>query len=389
MKMKLNLTIVFVLLLFVGISSQSLAQGCVAIRNMSCSGAGLNLSTSNAGFLNPGEWQASLNYRYFRSFRHFRGTHEEANRVEEGTEVINIVNSFDLGLGYSVSNRLSLNVTLPVTTFDRSSLYEHYGNSAETNPDHKRFHTQANGIGDLRLSATYWMLDPAKHHKGNFALGIGIKAPTGNANVQDDFHKLDKEGNDYTIRKAVDQSIQLGDGGWGVSLEAQGYQVLFANTSLYFDGFYLSNPRNVNETLRSPTADPNEPDNYFSVADQYAARLGLSYMLGHATSLSLGGRIEGIPAFDVIGKEQGFRRPGYVISVEPGITQQVNRFVLNLNIPVALVRDRIRNTQDIASGKHGDAAFADYLINAGIAYRFGGKKESQPPLQNWNDLNNH
>ena len=45
--------------------------------------------------------------------------------------------------------------------------------------------------------------------------------------MQDNFHKLDKEGNDYTLTKAVDQSIQLGDGGWGMSLEVQGYQMLF------------------------------------------------------------------------------------------------------------------------------------------------------------------
>lgn len=384
MKSKLNLIIIAILLLMIGFRVQSAAQGCVAIRNMSCSGAGISLSTNNAGFLLPGEWQASLNYRHFKSFRHFRGKHEEANRVAEGTEVINYFNSFDLGLGYSLSNRLSFNAVLPITLNNRSSMYEHYGNSVETNPDRKRFETQSAGIGDLRFSATYWMLDPAKHHNGNFALGLGIKAPTGNANVMDEFHKLDEEGKDYVVQRAVDQSIQLGDGGWGFSLELQGYQILFTNTSLYFNGFYLANPRNINNTLRNLNLNTDDPYSYLSVADQYAARVGFNYMLGH-TTVSLGGRVEGIPAYDIVGKEEGFRRPGYIVSVEPGIIHQVNKLVFNLNVPIALVRDRIRNTQDIATGRHGDAAFADYLINAGVAYRFGGKKA--PDVKGWNELN--
>ena len=386
--MKLNLTITVALLLFTSLYELAFAQGCVAIRNMSCSGTGMNgnLGSSNStGFLLPGELQASLNYRHFRSFRHFRGKEEEANRVKEGTEVINLFNSFDLGLGYAASNRLSFNLVLPVTLNDRSSMYEHYGNAIETNPNRKRFDTQSAGIGDLRVSATYWILDPEKHHKGNFALGLGIKAPTGNANVQDNFHKLDKEGNDYTITKAVDQSIQLGDGGWGMSLELQGYQMLFVNASLYFNGFYLSNPRNVSNTLRNVNLDTDNPDNYYSVADQYAARLGINYSITENMAFSLGGRIEGIPAYDVIGEEQGFRRPGYIISIEPGISYQMHSLAFNLNVPFALVRDRIPNTQDIATGKHGDAAFADYLVNAGVSYRFGGKKE--PKVQGWNELN--
>ncbi len=384
--MKRNFIPIIICILFIGFTGTTFSQGCVAIRNMSCNGASINLSTGNSSFLLPGEWQASLNYRHFKSFRHFRGKHEEENRIAEGTEVINWFNSFDVGLGYSASNRLSFNIVMPITTNNRSSMYEHYGNSISANPNRNRFETQSAGIGDLRVSATYWILNPEKHHSGNFALGLGIKAPTGNANVQDDFHKLDQEGNDYTVRRAVDQSIQLGDGGWGVSLELQGYQMLFGNTSLYFNGFYLSNPKNINNTLRNINLNIEDPFSYLSVADQYAARLGFNQGVFGNIAFSLGGRIEGIPAYDIIGKEEGFRRPGYIVSIEPGVSYQTHSLTFNLNVPVALVRDRIRNTRDIATNSHGDAAFADYLINAGISYRFGDKK--QPKIKNWNELNN-
>lgn len=384
MKMKLNLTILVICLLSIGIYHQAFSQGCVAIRNMSCSGA--TMSGSNpSGLFDQGQWQVSLGYRHFKSFRHFRGKHEEANRVEEGTEVINLFHSADLGVTYGLSNRWTFSVTLPIVTNDRSSLYEHYGNSAEANPDRNRFHTYSAGIGDLRVAANYWLFDPTAHHTGNIAVGLGIKAPTGKADVEDDFHKLDENGSDYTIRQPVDQSIQLGDGGWGVNFEMQAFQALFHNTALYFNGFYMSNPRNVNNTLRRANLDPSDPFNYFSVADQYAARLGLNYFPTSNLSLSFGGRIEGIPAHDIIGKEEGFRRPGYVISIEPGISYIHNQFAFSLNVPVAVERDRIQNVQDIMTGRHGDAAFADYLINAGIAYRFSKKKEAA--FRSWEDLN--
>ncbi|TAK43584.1 MAG: hypothetical protein EPO28_05845 [Saprospiraceae bacterium] len=380
--MKSKFTIILILALITFFSIQTgFSQGCVAIRNMSCSGGAAMISGNTTGLLHKGEFQALMGYRHFKSFRHFRGKNEEANRVADGTEVINHFNSFDLGLSYSLSSRLSLTAILPVTINDRSSLYEHYGNSEVSNPEHKRFHTNSAGAGDIRLSATYWMLNPSKYSKGNFAIGLGIKAPTGNPGVEDDFHKLDSLGNDYTVRRPVDQSIQLGDGGWGINLEIQGYHLLFNNANVYFSGFYLSNPREVNDVLRSSTSNPGDPYSYFSVADQYAARLGFNYLPMPDFGVSVGGRVEGVPSEDLTGGSKGFRRPGYIISVEPGIAYSYRSATFNLNAPIAIFRNRVQSAQDkektAQTGVYtiGDAAFADYLINATLTYRFGGKSE--------------
>ncbi|MCA9753516.1 MAG: hypothetical protein KC591_15080, partial [Gemmatimonadetes bacterium] len=62
--------------------SQAHAQGCVAVRPMSCA-TSEHVSGSSSS-LPKGHWQASSSYQHFRSFRHFRGDHEEANRVEDG-----------------------------------------------------------------------------------------------------------------------------------------------------------------------------------------------------------------------------------------------------------------------------------------------------------------
>ena len=76
---------ILLLLSFIIVESQSLwAQGCVAIRGSSCS-AGLGVSNT----LLKGEFIAGTGFRYFKSYKHFRGLEEETNRVAEGTEVVN------------------------------------------------------------------------------------------------------------------------------------------------------------------------------------------------------------------------------------------------------------------------------------------------------------
>ena len=89
--------------------------------------------------------------------------------------------------------------------------------------------------------------------------------------------------------------------------------------------------------------------------------------------MSLGGRLEGLPAIDVIGKSEGSRRPGYIVSVEPGIIWKNHVHTLAINVPVALIRNRTKSwsdRQDPAGLKHGDAAFADYFVSATYSYRF-------------------
>lgn len=351
------------------------AQGCVAVRHMSCAApAGTN--SSEFFKQRAGTWQMSAGYRFFRSYKHFVGTEEQTQRVEQGTQVINVSHALDLGITYMPSPRWSVSVNLPVQYNDRSSLYEHYGNAVAGNPDQKRFNTGSQGIGDLRISGSYWVKNPAALPKVNLAIGVGVKLPTGNYQVTDDFHKRTKEGVDYTINKPVDQSIQLGDGGVGASLELQGYAQLTKGLTAYANGFYLFNPRATNGVKRSPEATTIDlVTGEFSVADQFAARVGLSQSLPFVPGLSvmLGGRVEGVPAKDAIGSSVGFRRPGYIVSVEPGMAYMRGHYSAALTVPVALVRNRIKSYSDRLDPlgvRHGDAAFADYLVSFNVSRWF-------------------
>ena len=335
------------------------AQGCVAIRNMSsCSGSGA------AALLQPKSWQLSFSYRQFRSFRHFSGTTENKERLVTGNEVINKSKFLDIGLTYAINSRLSVNAALPVQHNDRSSWYEH--------DRLNRYHSQSQGIGDARLTASYWLLDPQAHPTQNISLGLGLKAPTGNNDARDEFHI--KKGEELVLEnRPVDQSIQLGDGGWGGTLEFQAFKGLSHRVSVYGAGFYLLNPRDTTqtrtyrETLRNTLAN----ESYLSVPDQFMFRAGLSYnlMAIHGLSLAAGGRIEGIPVYDLIGKENGFRRPGHIVSAEPTVSYMRGRHNLALSAPIALIRNRTQSVTDKAMNRHGDAAFADYLVSVNYSVR--------------------
>ncbi len=333
------------------------AQGCIAVRPMASASSFAQFRQNQHS-----KMLLTLNYRNLHSYKHFVGTEEQKQRVIEGTNVINDQNSVDLGLLYQFTNRFSVSVNLPFSVNDRSSLYEHYGNDIKTNPKQLRFHTGSKGIGDARITANYWLFNPAKHLKQNLMVGLGVKLPTGNYNVQDQFHKRAADGSDYTITKVVDQSIQLGDGGLGVNVELQGYTQLRPSTTLFYNGFYLFSPKEIN-------AAP------LSVPDQFAARIGVNQNVKFIPGLSvlLGGRIEGIPAYDAIGGSQGSRRPGYIVSVEPGLSYVRHQYAFSATVPVAVVRNRIRSYADIqdpAGLKHGDAAFADYFVSLTVSRWF-------------------
>lgn len=206
--------------------------------------------------------------------------------------------------------------------------------------------------------------------------GIGIKLPTGNYKAQDEFQYA---ANARRIGY-VDQSIQPGDGGIGVTVELNGFRQINTNWSTYANAFYLLNPRDNNgvSTTRGGTATATAikyTSNVMSVADQYMIRSGFNYSK-QAWAYSLGLRYECIPTYDLIGKSTGFRRPGNILSAEPGVTYMIKKYNFFLYTPVALRRERPQSYPDVVRTNltgvfaRGDAAFADYSINLGMSFKF-------------------
>ena len=319
--------ILFIAASFFGIKTSS-AQGCVAIRHFSsCVG-----NTLESNLLGPGDIQIGSNYRYFRSFRHFRGTEEEPDRVANGSEVINHSHSWDFFLTYGITDRLYTSITIPTVINTRSSLYEHGRDERNV--------TYSRGLADIRVGVGYWLFDLEKHQNGNLAVGLGVKLPTGNWNASDIFYNVGPEGGPQV--RPVDQSIQPGDGGFGITLDFQFYQKIAEKLFAYGGGFYLINPRETNGTL-SPILQ-NEA--IMAVPDQYSLRAGVSQSFSNTISGSLGARYEGVPVKDLIGGNEGFRRPGNVLSIDPGIAFIKDNFSINLNVPFAVRRERPQSVTD-------------------------------------------
>jgi hypothetical protein len=258
--------------------------------------------------------------------------------------VDNWSNFIDVNIAYNFTRQFSVNLTVPFVSHERSSLYEH----DRTN----RHSTFSGGLADVRVGALYWLLNPENHHTWNVALGGGVKIPTGDYKATDTFYRPTGPELRY-----VDSSIQPGDGGWGAYLGIEGFAGIVGNLSAYWQGFYMFNPEEMIDVTG------------FSIPDSYMARAGFGYPIWAAQglSLTLGGRIEGVPSEDVFGGSEGRRRPGYSVGVEPGISWSKGKWFASLTTPVAVYRNR---TTTFGQDEPGDAAFADYSVNFSAALRF-------------------
>lgn len=386
-----NAFIFIVFLLIVCRTEKIMAQGCVAVRQM----GGLNMNSAGSYNLESGEFQVGTNYRYFHSWRHFVGKEEQLERQttggghdENGVERGNAVNIYshalDFNVSYGITNRIQINATLPYVHNERSQVLR------QTTPikDTLRYSVYAQGIGDARLSVNYWFFDPKTAHKGNLMLGLGLKLNTGSHDEMDDAPQIDGT----TKSVVMDQAIQPGDGGVGISAELQVFRQLTGRLYGFANGYYLFNPKESNGTFKSPPKAGLEGYEIYASPDQYFARAGLSVSIDKKENfnVSLAGRLEGIPAYDAFGGQVAYRRPGYVAAIEYGFSYRIGKHNLSLFLPYNIIKNRIQSAADIASQDlqnsvitdpakrvhvQGDAAFADYSINFGYSYRFNLSKK--------------
>lgn len=355
---------IFTTLTILLISAKVFSQGCVAIRSTGgvCS---MTEHPDSSLTSDGGSWVFNANTRYFKSDKHFKGDVYQKERIELGTEVINHQFATDLSLIRIFNSRWSMMVDVPIISNARSSLYEH---------GRKERHSMHSfGLGDIRVAAYRWLFNPATSPKANVQVGLGIKFATGDYDYKDYWQNVGPGGGPEL--RTVDQSIQLGDGGTGLTLELNSFVNIKNNLGLYANAFYLSNPRQNNgvRTYRELVSPSLANEAISSVPDQFMARVGANYAVDKLV-ISAGGRIEGIPIHDVIGGSGDFRRPGYVISVEPSLTYQLSRINIYASVPAAVYRKRTQSVTDRARSTNttfvnGDAAFADYSVNLGISFR--------------------
>lgn len=334
---------------FMGIGAS--AQGCVAAHsNQRVIDGLMNLNTG--GEVSP-TWRHNLTvdigYRVFNSNKYFIGS----NEIPRPNAIRNHQNIFDVGIEYVVSPRWSMIADVPVFNGTRNQLY----------PPSGIF--QVSGLGDITIGAQRWVFRPPTESGGNIAVNASLKIPTGINNATGS--ALYKG---QIVKATADQSMQPGDGGWGFNLGTQAYKALWHIASFYAQANYLFNPENTNgvATFRS---QPGQ--SVMSVTDQYLFRTGISQGIPklRGLALSLGVRGEGVPVRDILGKSDGFRRPGEIISLDPGLIFHYKRDSFYVNGPWALYRNRPPSVPEILNNTpNGDAFFADYTVIASVSHHF-------------------
>ena len=331
-------------------------QGCIVARSSSVDMA----PESQGGYLEKGDFELTMGYRHQFSYKHFVGDVEQTYRVQQGMQVMNKINLQDINLTYQATSRISVTLTVPLLFASRRSNSSYYT-------------THAAGLGDTALVAQGWLWNPRHSRRGNISVGFGVQAPTGKDNVQNNV--LTTASATTPTLVTADYSIQPGSGGWGMIFQWQAFRDLGRSTTLYTTGSYLATQGGTNNVLRSASALSQPLTAYNAIQDQYLLQGGVSHPLRPVKGLTLtfGPRLEGVPASNLIGNDLGFRRPGFAISVEPGLIYARGRNMIQASIGKAVYRDRTRSVPDKILGTHGDAAFADYVWLLSYSFRLPAK----------------
>ena len=330
------------------LTSRLSAQGCEPIRfttPVSLGGEGETYQASR-------QWRLTLAYRRLFSNEFFVGTSEDPAKGPGGLSPVFRINTLVANVAYAVNDRVRVSLSVPYSS----------GSFTRKWPD-AAFHTQtASGLGDVNLAGDVWLLNPRKHQGGNLALGLGVKAPTGRHDVRSRIYTA-TSSSEYP----ADQPIQPGDGGWGFTLQAQGFRQVQERTFLYAGGSYMANPRAKSDVRQTPTGA------YWSVPDVYSGRAGAAFSLfpDLGLTVSLGGRIDGIPVNDLIGggDDVTVKRSAYVIFADPGLSLTRGSNNLAISIPVRMMVNRQKSVLEQNTNGTNGGGFAKYLIYASYSYR--------------------
>ncbi len=325
------------------------AQGCEPIRFTTP----VTLGGEGQAYQPAHEWQLTLAYRRLVSREWFVGTQENSALAPGGQSPVFSIHTVIAGVAYSLNDRLRVSANLPISR----------GTLARTWPD-KAFHEQrATGIGDLSIMGEAWLLEPRAHASGNVAVGVGVKAPTGSHTIASQYFAAGG-----AVDFPADQTIQPGDGGWSLLLQSQAFRQVTERVYGYAFGAYMVSPKAQSDVEWIPNSGQ-----YWSVPDVYSARLGAAFSVlpDQRVTVSLGGRIDGIPVRDLIGggDDSTIKRASYVVFADPGLSLSLGRGTLTVSTPYRVKVNRQKSLLEQRTGALNAGGFAKYLVFVAYSHR--------------------
>jgi hypothetical protein len=340
--------------LIVGVISQMtpatpLAQGCEPIRFTTP----VNLGGAGSAYQPAGEWQLTAAYRRLRSSEWFVGTSENSALAPGGESPVFRIHTLIADVAYAFGDRYRAHISVPIS----------FGSLTRIWPDKAKHEQTANGLGDVSIMGEAWLLTPRTHESGNISVGLGLKMPTGSHRLKDQYHTAAG-----SVEYPADQTIQPGDGGWAVLLQSNAFRRFHERVIGYAFGSYMVSPK-----ARSDVAFAPGSSNYWSVPDVYSARAGAAYSIlpDRGLTVSLGGRIDGIPVHDLLGggDNDTIKRTSYVVFADPGLSLTRGSGTLTLSVPYRLKVNRQKSILEQRTSALNAGGFAKYLVFASYMHR--------------------
>jgi hypothetical protein len=326
-----------VLIGFVVAPPVSRAQGCVCQKQGSPVFGGLET------YLRSGEWQVTFGYRGYESTEHFQGTEPFPELDPNGP--INKQHAASGEITYGLTNRWNLSASLP--WYNNGFAVRRAGPASPT-PYFQD--TPVTGLGDVAVRARYWLFSTDNPER-NIGVTGGLKFPSASS---------DRSGTVNGRVVPADVSIQLGDNAWGVTTAVSAFQD-FNRVSLYGTFNYLFTPRNTTgvPTFFGSLTSPNN-STLNSAADQFSSQFGTAYVARRGWPVpSITYRVEGVPINDAFGKSDGFRRPGTIGFIEPGINMQLSGHLLSFSVAI---RHYVNIKDSPASTRREDATVPKHMF---------------------------
>ncbi len=325
------------------------AQGCEPIRFTTP----INLGGQGEVYQQARKWRLTLAYRQLHSDEFFVGTSQKPSAGPNGESPVFDIHTVIVDAAYSINSRYLLRMSVPFSNGTLSRLW----------PDGAHHEQHSSGIGDVSVMGEAWLWKPESHENGNVSVGVGVKAPTGS---------YSSESRVYTATGSVafpaDQTIQPGDGGWALLLQAQTFRRLTERTFVYGAGSYMVSPKAQTDIRQTPTSTV-----HWSVPDVYSARLGAAFSLmpDQGLSVSLGGRLDGIPKRDLVGggNDSTVKRVSTVMFVDPGLSLNRGRSSFTLSVPVRVSVNRMKSLLEERTNGVNGGGFAKYLVFGSYSYR--------------------
>jgi hypothetical protein len=316
-------------------------------------------------YLEKGEWQIQGSFNRYTSSEPFTDSEIQHGTIDAGMNPKTGGTSLNFQGAYALTRKLNLTADVPI-------ILQSYWNYPLGGV---RREMKTKGLGDIVLGGRLWLLKTEKNSKQNLAVQFALRLPTGDSNYQ----VMYPNGTGGDIRKrAAKSDVQPGSGSFGLRMTVQGFR-RFKHFSVYGNALYLFSLKERNDTYSiMSTLNPGGPSavpafkRYNAAPDSYLYNAGLSAPIPRLKgfSVSLGGQMAGVPAFNVLTGDEGYRQPGYIVTLNPGLSFNTKPATYFISVPVRVYGHIGKDF----TGTQMTANLNKTSLQFGVNFHLGGKK---------------